>query len=145
MKKPGKSELLQAAVFLLCLVVAWINLDYFGAPDGGRITGPIYSLCDDGWVVFSLAVLLTFFVSRVAAALALAATLLCLPLYLYVLAPGPVRFIFPGPWKSPLRAVFVWDSWAITGIFSLAAAVFVIVRCFSATHLRRNPARTDNL
>ena len=143
MKKPGRNELLQAAAFLLCLAVAWI--DDFGAPDGGRIAGPIYSMFDDGWPLFFLAVLFTFFYPRVASALAIAATLLCLPLYLYLIAPGLFRSIFPGNWKSPLEANLIWNTWAVAGLLSLAVAVFGSVRSFSGARHREMPARTDNV
>jgi hypothetical protein len=147
MKIPGKNEVWQAMSFLLCIVVAWVCLDDFGASEfrGGRITGPVFSMFDDAWLIFFFAILLTFVYPRVAAALAIAATLLCLPLYLYVIAPGPFRFIFPGNWKSPLEANLAWNTWAIAGLLTLAAAVFISVRSFSGAHHREMPVRTDNV
>ena len=47
MKKPGKSELWQAASLLLCLLVAGTQLDWNGASEfsGGQVTGPLLSQC----------------------------------------------------------------------------------------------------
>src|ERR1700722_18733790 len=98
MKKPGKNELWQAASFLLCVGVAWTKMDDYGAPEfsGGRITGPVFTLFDDGMLVLMLAIPVTFIYRRVAAFAAIVGAALCLPLYLFATAPGPVRSIFKG-------------------------------------------------
>lgn len=136
---------MQAAAFLLCLVVACVHIDDFGASEfsGGRITGPIFSMFDYGSTVLGLAALLTFFYPRIASTLALAATLLCLPFYLYITLPGPFRFFFPGNYSVPLSANLVWNTWAITGLLTLAGAAFVSVRSFSAVH-QREQSETHN-
>jgi len=146
MKKPGKYQLWQASSFALCIAVAWTQLDLAGSEfSGGRVTGPIFSLFESGFLVFVLAMLLTFMYRRVGAVMGIAASLLCVPLYLYVIAPGPFRFIFPGNWKSPLEANLIWNTWAIAGLLSLAVAVFGSVRSFSGARHREMPARTDNM
>jgi hypothetical protein len=147
MKKPGKNEIQQAVAFLLCIVVAWVHMDDFAASEfrGGRITGPVFSMFDSGWLIFFFAILLTFVYPRVASAFALAATLLCLPLYLYITAPGPFRFVFPGNYKSPLQASLVWNTWAMAGMVTLAVAVFISVRNFSGARHREMPARTHSM
>jgi hypothetical protein len=127
------------------MVCAWINLDNFGAPDGGRITGPIYSMFDKAWFIWFLAMLLTFVYRRIASILGFTSVLLCLPFYLYVIAPGPFRSVFPGEYKVPLQSNFVWDTWAVAGMLTLAVAVFVSVRSFSGARHREIPARTDNM
>jgi hypothetical protein len=67
--------------------VLWIHLDAFGASEfnGGRVTGKLFTMAELSSLLFFVALLLTIFFPRVAAAIALAATLLCLPFYLYIL------------------------------------------------------------
>ena len=79
---------------------------------GGWLTGPLLNLYDVGTFLFVPALLLAFFFRRIAAAFALTASLLCLPLYLYFVAPGPFRSVFRGEYSVPLQASFVWNSWA---------------------------------
>lgn len=146
MKKPGKNELWQAATFVLCIAVAWIQLDLAGSEfNGGRVTGPIFSLFEGGFLVFVLAILLTFMYRRVAAVMGIAASLICVPLYLYCTAPGLFRVIFPGNWKSPLEANLIWDMWAIAGMLTLAVAAFVCSRSFSAVRQKETPAHSHHM
>jgi hypothetical protein len=86
MEKLSRQNLWQSAAYLACVGVLWIRLDVFGASEfsGGRITGKLFTMADLGSLVFLVTALLTFFFPRVAAAIALAATLLCLPFYLYI-------------------------------------------------------------
>jgi hypothetical protein len=83
---------------------------------------------DAGSILFVLALLLTFFYRRIAAATTCIACLLCLPLYLYFTAPRPFRRVFRGEYSVPLQASFVWNKWAITGIAALAITAYVGVR-----------------
>src|ERR1041385_5986803 len=112
MKKLGKSELWQAASYVLCIAVAWTQADRVDGSEfsGGRITGPIFSLFQSGILVFVLATVLTFMYRRAAAVMGMAACLLCFPLYLYFAAPGPFRFVFGGSYSVPLQSNFVWDK-----------------------------------
>src|SRR6266704_4778095 len=109
MAKFGKQQLWQAISCLLCIAVAWVRLDDLGAPEfsGGWLTGPLFTMADDGSVLFILAIVLTFFYRRIAAVIALMASLLFLPLYLYFVAPGPFRWVFKGEYFAPLRANFL--------------------------------------
>lgn len=134
MAKLGKQNLWQAISCLLCLAVTWIHLDDLGASEfsGGRVTGVLFILADYGSFLFLLALFLTFLFRRIAAAIALAASLLCLPLFLYFAAPCPFRRIFKGEYSVARRASFVWNTWAIAGIFGIAVAIFVCLRAFSA-------------
>jgi hypothetical protein len=136
MKGPGKSELWQAASLLLCLMVATTRLDWNGASEfsGGQVTGPLLSMFQYGWLFFLLAIVLTFFYQRVGAIIGIAASVLCLPLYLYFTIPGLFRSVFRGEWSVPLQSYFSWDTWAISGMLTLAAAIFVCSRSFSAVH-----------
>lgn len=87
---------------------------------------------DVGTLLFPCALLLTFFYPRIAAAIALAACLSCLPLYLYFAAPGPFRWIFRDEYSVPAPSNFVGNGWTMTGILSIFAAVYVCIRTFSA-------------
>lgn len=133
MKKPGKNELWQAASLVLCVAVAWTQEDRVDGTEfiGGRVTGPIFWLFESGILVFVLAILLTFIYRRVAAVTGMAASLLCLPFYVYFTAPGPFRSVFRGIYTVPLQSNFVWDSGMIAGMLTLALAVFVSVRSFA--------------
>jgi hypothetical protein len=127
MGKLNKQNLWQAAACLACVGVLWIRLDAFGASEfsGGRITGKLSTMADLGSLLFLVALLLTFFFPRVAATIALAATLLCLPFYLYILVPGLYRQIFKGEYFAPLQRPFVWNNWAVVGVLSLVIAAFL--------------------
>ena len=111
----GRRELLQAASCLVCVVLAQRNSFWLGGTEfsGGRLTGPILDSLEIGSLLFVLALVFTFVRPRVAAVLAIFASLLCLPLYLYFTAPGPFRRVFGGKYSVPLQANFVWDRSAI--------------------------------
>lgn len=134
MKKPGKSELWQAASYVLCSAVAWAQAGRVDGSEftGGRVTGPIFSLFESGMAIFVLAIVLTFVYRRVAAAIGIAACLLCFPLYLYFTAPGPFRSVFRGNYSVPLESSFVWDYGMLGGILTLGIAVFVGVHRLAA-------------
>lgn len=125
MKKPGKRELRQAAVFLLCILMPLLSNKETSELSGGRITGPLVSLFDDGLLLFIAAFLLTFFYSRVAAAVGVVACLICFPLYFYYMAPGIFRFVFKGNYSVPLHGIFVWDATSMIGVLIMATAAFV--------------------
>jgi hypothetical protein len=127
----------QALACLACTVVLWIHLDRFGASEfsGGRLTGPLLKMADLGFLLFLLALLLSFFLRRAAATIALAATLLCFPFYLYILMPGPYRWIFRGEYSVPLYRPFHWDNWAVVGVFSLVFAAILSLRSYSEVQM----------
>ena len=131
MTQDRKAKLKQATVFLLCAAIAW----RYGSStqgtefSGGRLAGLLLDMKDVGSLLFFLALPLTFFYRRIAAAIALVACLLCLPLYLYFTAPGPFRRLFnDAEWSVPPLANFVWDSWTVTGIVVLAITAYFGVR-----------------
>jgi hypothetical protein len=132
MRKPSKGKAMQALACLACLVVLWIRLDDFGASEfsGGWLTGARLRMADLGALFFLAALLLTFFLRRTPAALALVAVLLCLPFYLYILMPGPYRWIFKGGYSVPLNRSFHWDAWAAVGVFSLLFVAVLTLRSY---------------
>ncbi len=133
MKNFLKEKSYLALSCLACTVVLLARLGNFGDSEfrGSRLTGPLFHMADLGSLLFLLAMLLTFFLRRIAAAIALAATLLCIPLYLYTLMPGPYRWAFKGEYSVPLNGPFHWDNWAMVGIISLLFAVILSLRSYS--------------
>jgi hypothetical protein len=69
-----KKKTWQAIGCLACTVVLWDHLYNFDASEfsGGRLTGPLLHMADLGSLLFLAAVLLTFFLRRIAATIALA-------------------------------------------------------------------------
>jgi hypothetical protein len=132
MKKLSNQKVWQAIACLACASVLWIHLNDFGASEfsGGRFTGKLFTMVDLGLLLFLVALLLTVFFPRVAAIVTLAATLLCLPFYLYILMPGPYRRIFKGEYSVPLQRPFVWDNWAVVGVLSLVIAALLSLQTF---------------
>jgi hypothetical protein len=111
------------------------SLGWFGASEfgGGRITGKLFTSAYLGSLLFLVALLSTIFFPRVAAAIALAATLLGSPFYLYILMPGPYRQIFKGEYSVPLQRPFVWNNWAV---LSLVIAAFLSLHSLSEGRAR---------
>jgi len=133
----------QATTCLLCGAIGW----RFESPmvgtefEGGWLTGPLLAMHFVGTLLFLLALVMTFIVRRTAAAIALLACLLCLPLYLFFTTPGPYRWIFGGEWLY-YRASFVWDWPAVVGIVAVALAGYAAVRNLPAAV--RKPSARDN-
>jgi hypothetical protein len=129
--KYRRAKLTQAAACGLCAAITW---RYGSSLQGtefsrGWLTGVFLDMKDVGSLLLFLALLLTFFFRRTAAAIALIACLLCLPLYLCFTAPGLFRRVFSNAeWSVPLRASFVWDKWTIMGIALLTITAYVGVR-----------------
>jgi hypothetical protein len=97
---------------------------------GGRITGSVLDLADDGLLLFGLSLLLLFWFPRFSAAIAIAASLLASPLFLYFLAPGPFRRVFKGEWSVSVNSSLAWNTWAAFGIVAVVATLFVSVQSF---------------
>ena len=137
MRKFPKENLWWAIACLACGVMFWIRLDDFGASEfsGGRLTGPLLKMAGLGSLLFLPALLLTFFLRRTAATIALAAALLCFPFYSYILMPGLFRWIFKGEYSVSLDRPFHWDNWAVVGVFSLVCAVVLSLRSYSTAQV----------
>ncbi len=133
MGKLPRETVWRAVAYLGCVAVLWIHLGDFGASEfsGGWLTAPLLKMADLGSLFFLAASVLVFFLRRTAAAIALAATLLCVPIYLYILMPGPYRWIFKGEYSVPLLHPFHWDTWAVVGVLSLIFAAILSLRGYS--------------
>ena len=136
MERFRKEKTWLAIGYIACIVVIWVHLDDFGASEfrGGRLTGPLFYMAVLGSLLFLVAVVLTFFLRRIAATVGLAVVLLCSPFYLYILMPGPYRWIFKGEYSVPLHGPFHWDHWAVVGIVSLLVATILSLRSYSKDH-----------
>jgi hypothetical protein len=129
-----KQKIWQATACALCAGVALSRLGVIGESEfrGGRLTGTLFSMAEGGSLLFVLAALLTFFVPRIAGGIAIAAGLLSLPMYLYLVDSDPFRLVFKGEYSGPGTG-FVWDQWALAGIVTLLiTGVVCLVGFFGA-------------
>lgn len=94
------------------------------------MTGPILSLSEYGGYLFLLTAVLALFLLRASSAMAIASGLLCLPLYLYAIAPGIFRSAFPGDYKQQFVSTFMWSPLAVAGVCSVAVAIIIAVYSF---------------
>lgn len=130
MKRDSKEKIGQFLAYLLCMTLVWRYGSALEGTEfsGGRLTGPLLDMKDIGTLLLILAVILTFFYRRIGAAIALLGSLLCLPLYLYFLAPYPFRWVFRGDYSVAAPSNFVWSNWGIAGVFALALTAGFSVR-----------------
>jgi len=140
MNKNVRRNLTQAAACLICAITAWRYAIILEGKEfsGGTVTWPLLSFESAAAYLLVLGLVLTFLYRRIAAVVTVAACVLCLPVYLEFIAPGPFRWVvrnvgFKGEWKTFLRADFVWDAWAVAGIVSVAIALYV---CLAALLVR---------
>jgi hypothetical protein len=135
MTKPGKQQLLLAVSCLVCVVVALRNTNGLEGTEfgGGWLTSPLPSMNEIGTVLFMLALVLTFVYPRIAGAIGLVSSLLCLPLYLFFIAPVPFNqiFGFGHHFKVQPSGGLHWDRWAITGVLTLAVTACICFRGFA--------------
>ncbi len=135
MKKPSKQQLSLAARCLVCIVVGWFaTFGLEGEFTGGWLTGPLFWANDFGFGLFALAFVVTFLYPRIASAIAIVSAILCLPLYLYLVAPVPFSdiFAFGHPFSIRPSDGVHWISWATAGILALTINVYVCIRSFAA-------------
>ena len=143
MRKPGKQQLELALSCLVCVIVTLRNTNGLEGTEfsGGWLTGPLLSMTDIGIVLFVLALIVTFLYPRIAGAIGLASSLLCLPLYLYFIAPVPFNqiFGFGHQFKVQPSGGFHWDRWAIAGVLTLAVTIYMSLRGFAVTSRTQTP------
>jgi hypothetical protein len=136
MKKPEMPQVWQATSCLLCVLFALKITDGLAGTEfsGGRLTGPLLSMADIGSFFFVLALVVTFVYPRVAAVVGLASSLLCLPLFLFFIAPVPFNQIFGFGHElkvqpSPASTGRIWTA---TGLLTLAVTSVLCVRRIAA-------------
>jgi hypothetical protein len=146
MKKPGKQQLALAVSFLVCVIVAMRNTNGLEGTEysGGWLTGPLLSMTDIGTVLFVVAFVVAFMYPRIAGAIGIASSLLCLPLYLYFIAPVPFNqiFGFGHPLKVQPSGGFHWNKWAIGGVLTLVASIYLCLRGFAVSGRAQIPEMT---
>jgi hypothetical protein len=145
MEKPGKQQLWLAVTCLVCVIVALRNTDGLEGTEfsGGWLTGPLLSMTGIGTVLFVVALIVTFMYPRIAGAIGLASSLLCLPLYLYFIAPVPFNqiFGFGHQFKVQPSGGLHRDGWAIAGVLTLAVTIYISLRGFAVTSRTKLPER----
>jgi len=100
-------------------------------------------MIDIGSVLFVLALIVSLVYPRIAGAIGLVSSLLCLPLYLYFIAPVPFNrmFGFGHEFKVQPSVGFHWDRWAVAGVLTLAVTIYVCLRGFAVTSRAQMPER----
>ena len=94
-----------------------------------------------GTVLFAIDFIAALLFPRIAAGVALVSSALCLPLYLYFLAPVHFSQIFGSghEFKVPPGRDFHVDVWALAGLLILAVTGYLCFRSF-----RRNRSLISN-
>ncbi len=145
LKKPDLQQVYQASSCVLCVFLALKETaDVEGTEfSGGWLTGPLLSMIEIGTLLFILAVVGTFLLPRVAAAIALASSVLCLPLYLYDIAPVPFAQVFARghEFKVQPAAGLHWNTWPVAGLLAIGVTVYVCVRRIATTNRKEIPQR----
>ena len=124
-----KLKITLATGCLLCaLVAARFQLYLDGSEfSGGTVTGPLLTANLVGCVFFLLAFAVCFLRSRTAAVVAIVASMLEAPLFVYDTFPRFFRWIVPGNYSVPIEA-FGWAPWSIAGLVFIALIVAVSSR-----------------
>jgi len=134
MRKPDASQVVQAMSFLLSLCLALQVTSGLDGTEfsGGWLTGPLLSMADIGTVIFILAFVLTFLFPRVAAAIGLVSSLLCVPLCCFLVAPIPFAQVFARGHEFKVQPApgFHWHTWPGIALLVAAFNCYLCVRCF---------------
>jgi hypothetical protein len=132
MKKPEAQKVWQASSFLLCTGLVLRTIEPYDGTEfgGGCLTGPLLSMAEWGILLFLLAFVVTFMYPRVGAAVGLASSLHCLPLYLFFLAPVPFSRIFTCGvgFKLEPRPGVHWEKWTVMGLVAIIVTSSLCVR-----------------
>src|ERR1700691_274936 len=132
MKKPEMQQVWQAISCFLCFLFALKITDGLDGTEfiGGWLTGPLLSMADIGILFFVLAFLVSFLYPRIAAGVGLASSLLCLPLFLFFIAPVPFSqvFGFGHQFKVQPSPGYHWENWTAAGLHTRAITSVLCVR-----------------
>jgi hypothetical protein len=130
MKSITKQRLWQAAVCLVCLVLVFRECGIAGPTEfsGGYITGPVFRMADWGWVLFFLGLPVAIKFHRIASVIFLAASLLCLPMFSFIVLPGYFDKVFHAQSSIPLQSKVNWDMMSILTVLSLAITFYLSLR-----------------
>ena len=116
-------------VLLFGIGLVWLNTSGFDGSEfsGGWVTGRLLNIAEVGTLALALAMILANWFRKASAAIALVASLCCLPLLLYFIAPGPFRSMFKGEYSVPLQTAFVWNLRPVAAIISIVVICAVSV------------------
>ena len=130
-QQPSKRNVRLAAVCVLGAIVSWRFMDYLGPSEfrGGTVTRPVWSLVTLALDLYLLAAFLAFFYPPLAAAIAILAGVVALPIYLLSVFPGPFHRIVSGELSIAISNFSV-DLWSLVGVATIAAVVFLSIRIF---------------
>lgn len=135
----------QAAIFLLCVFLALQTTSGLDGTEfsGGWLTGPLLSMTNIGTGLFMLAIVLTFFSPRVAAAIGLASSLFCLPLYCFFIAPVPFASVFAcgHEFKIQPASGLHWNTWPMAALLGAVFAAFVCIRSLASRNQNQREAQ----
>jgi hypothetical protein len=143
LRKPDAGQAFQAGSFLLCVYLALqLTRGLDGTEfSGGWLTGPLLSMADSGTLLFILAIVLTILFPRVAAAIGLASSLLCVPLCCFFIAPLPFAHVFARgiEFSSQPTPGFHRRMWPVTTLVAVALASYLCIRRFVMSELKPTP------
>jgi hypothetical protein len=130
-QQPSKRNVRLAAVCVLGAIVSWRFMDYLGPSEfrGGTVTRTVWSLVTLALDLYLLAAFLAFFYPPLAAAVAILAGVVALPIYLLSVFPGPFHRIVSGELSIAISNFSV-DLWSLVGVATIAAVVFLSIRIF---------------
>jgi len=130
-QQPSKRNVRLAAVCVLGAIVSWRFMDYLGPSEfrGGTVTRPVWSLVTLALDLYLLAAFLAFFYPPLAAAIAILAGVVALPIYLLSVFPGPFHRIVSGELSIAISNFSV-DLWSLVGVATIAAVVCLSIRIF---------------
>jgi len=134
MKRSPRPKLHAGPCVLCALVGATFSEPFQGTEfSGGFLTGRILGLHDASLLLFVASAGLAFVDRRLAIIGVLFGCLLALPLYAYLVAPGPFRALFPGNYKDPLNGPFTSNA---RGIGAFAAIIILTMASVIASRRR---------
>jgi hypothetical protein len=135
-RKPDAGQAFQAASFLPCVSLALKLTSGLDGTEfsGGWLTGALLSMADNAIILFILALVLTFFFPRVAAAIGLLSSLLCVPLCCFFIAPVPFAQVFARSheFKDQPSPGFHWHAWPVVTLFAVALTCYLCIRRLAA-------------
>ena len=132
LKSPNWWQFAQATCCLICALLTLRATDGYEGTEfsGGWLTGPLLSFAEIGVLLFVLALVGTFVLTRVAAVVGTGAALLSLPLFLFFFAPVPfARLVAPGHEFSVMPSPGLhWETGTVSGLVMLGITIALCVR-----------------
>ncbi len=95
---------------------------------GGRLTGPLIQICPGGSLLLLLCAALAFTRRAIVAVLTLVASLACLPLFLYRVAPSLLSWVSQAPASAAPGELLTFDPMAVGGLIAIGFLALVHVR-----------------